>query len=248
MFYHALPESGVKAAGDRQPYRLKTFKYNSHYWILKFLAGIRKPSHILDLGAADGYLGAILSQQGHRVVGIESDVQLAAKARPHYKNIYVADLEKFDFSQCGQFDYVLLADVLEHLRDPVSLLRRVEQCLGDGGEIILSLPNVAHLFVRLSLLFGRFEYQDRGILDRTHLRFFTLATLKRMVDEASFRILELRPTPAPVQLVFPWVDGALFAPLHELHFCAVKLCKTTLAYQFVVRAAPKQSRSPRVPS
>ena len=61
--------------------------------------------------------------------------------------------------------------------------------------------------------------------------------------EASCRILEIRPTPAPVQLVLPWTDDGAFAPLHELHFFLVKLCKTVLAYQFVVRAVPYPSRS-----
>lgn len=234
-----------EAVCDGHPYRLKTFKYNSHYWIIKFLSEIKKPSKILDIGAADGYLGAILNQLGHELVGIEGDARLADKARPHYTSLYIADAEQFDFSQCGQFDYVLLADVLEHLRDPVGLLRRVKKCLSDHGEIIISLPNVAHLFVRLNLLFGRFEYRDRGILDQTHLRFFTLATMRRMIDEAACQILELRPTPAPVQLVVPWADSPFFAPIHELHFCGVKLCKTVLAYQFVVRAVPKQSRFPQ---
>lgn len=230
-----------EATHEQRPYRLKQFKYNSHYWILKFLSEIRKPSNILDIGAADGYLGAILNQQGHNIFGIESHAELAEKARPHYKNLYIADVENFDFSQCGQFDYVILADVLEHLRDPVRVLRRVEKCLSGRGEIIISLPNVAHLFVRLSLLFGRFEYRDRGILDQTHLRFFTLSTMRRMINESSCKILELQPTPAPIQLVIPWVDSPVFAPFHELHFHGVRLCKTMLAYQFVVRAAPKRS-------
>ncbi len=97
------------------------------------------------------------------------------------------------FPNRGEFDYILLADVLEHLKDPGGLLRRVVPCLNDGGEIIISIPNVAHLFVRLRLMLGHFEYQDRGILDRTHLRFFTLASMRRMIDDASCRILELRP-------------------------------------------------------
>ena len=227
--------------GEPRPYRLKTFKYNSHYWILRFLSGIRTPSKILDIGAADGYLGAILNQQGHHLVGIEGDARLADEARPHYEKLYIADVEKLDFSQFGQFDYVLLADVLEHLRDPASLLRRVKKCLSSRGEIIISLPNVAHLFVRLNLFFGRFEYRERGILDHTHLRFFTLATMRRMIDDASCQVVELQPTPAPIQLVIPWADNPVFAPVHELHFYGVKLCKTLLGYQFVVRAVPKQS-------
>ena len=233
----------MKEAGkDRPAYSLKQFKYNSHYWILDFLSRAKNPSRILDIGAADGYLGAILKQQGHFLVGVEADSQLASNARAHYHTLHCADVESFDFPYRGEFDYILLADVLEHLRDPVGLLHRVVPCLNGGGEIIISLPNVAHLFVRLSLMAGRFEYQDRGILDRTHLRFFTLASMKRMIDDSSCRIIELRPTSAPLQLVAPWTDNRLFAPLHELHFVAVRIFKALLAYQFVVRAVPSQHR------
>lgn len=234
----------MKTAGDNRPgYSFKQFKYNSHYWILRFLSKAPRPSRILDIGAADGYLGAVLKQQGHHLVGVESDVRLADKARAHYHTLHAADVESFDFPYRGDFDYILLADVLEHLRNPLDVLRRVLPCLGAKGELIISLPNVAHLFVRLSLLSGRFEYADRGILDRTHLRFFTLASVRRMMQDASCRILELQPTPAPVQLVFSWTDKPAFGPIHDLHFVAVKLCKTLLAYQFVLRVAPAQNDS-----
>ncbi len=227
-----------EAGSDRFPYSLKQFKYNSHYWILNFLSRAKKPSRILDIGAADGYLGEILKQHGHFLVGVETNSEFADKARAHYDILHSADVETFDFPNRGEFDYILLADVLEHLKDPGGLLRRVVPCLNDGGEIIISIPNVAHLFVRLRLMLGHFEYQDRGILDRTHLRFFTLASMRRMIDDASCRILELNPTPAPIQVVAPWTDNGWFAPLHELHFMTVNLCKTLLAYQFVVRVIP----------
>jgi SAM-dependent methyltransferase len=233
----------VNDSGQRQPvYRLKRFKYNSHYWILRFLANAAKPSRILDIGAADGYLGEILKREGHHLVGLESDAGLAEEAQSHYELLHHADAESFDFPYRGEFDYVLLADVLEHLRDPAAVLRRVLPCLNEHGEVIISLPNVAHLSVRLSLLCGRFDYGDRGILDRGHLRFFTLAGIKQMMGETACRILELRPTSAPVQLVFPWSDRRAFGPLHELHFLSVRLCPTLLAYQFVLRAAPERRR------
>jgi 2-polyprenyl-3-methyl-5-hydroxy-6-metoxy-1,4-benzoquinol methylase len=232
----------VRRAGkDAGVYRLKRFKYNSHYWILKFLAAAPRPSRILDIGAADGYLGAILKEQGHYLAGVESDPALAQEARPHYDEFHAADVEGFDFLSGGQFDFILLADVLEHLRDPRELLRRALSGLRPGGEIIISLPNVAHFYVRLSLLLGRFEYSERGILDRTHLRFFTLSSMTRMVHEADCRVVELKPTPVPVQLVLASADWPIFAPLHELHFLAVRCWKTLLAYQFVCRAVPKGS-------
>ena len=242
MLYRALPESGVRDAGKTPPvYRLKQFKYNSHYWILKFLSRAEKPSRILDVGVAAGYLGKILKQRGHHLVGIESDPRVAAEARAHYEYLHVVDVEQFEFPQGAEFDYILFADVLEHLRDPVELLRRVLPCLNAGGEIIISLPNVANLFIRVNLMFGRFEYGERGILDKTHLRFFTLATMRQMIHDASCRIVELKPTSVPLQLVVPWTDRPAFGPLHELHFLAVRLWKTLLAYQFVARVVPERN-------
>lgn len=224
-----------EADKDSRRYRLKTFKYNSHYWIQKYLSGARKPSRILDVGTADGYLGAMLKKDGHYLIGVEGDPTLADIASAHYDALHTADVEKFDFSGCGEVDYILLADILEHLRDPVGMLQRVRPSLRPGGEIIISIPNVAHLFIRMNLMFGRFEYQERGILDESHLRFFTLTTIRRMVQEASCRIIEIKPTPAPIQLVFPVTERDVFGPLHEVHFLAVRLWKALLAYQFVAR-------------
>ena len=90
----------------------------------------------------------------------------------------------------------------------------------------------------MSLLFGRFEYNDRGILDRTHLRFFTLASLRRMIEELPCQIFEVFATPIPMQLVFPFTHHKIFTPLHEIHFLLTLLWKTMVAYQFVVRASP----------
>ena len=101
--------------------------------------------------------------------------------------------------------------------------------------IIVSVPNVANFVVRLSLLFGRFDYGDRGILDRTHLRFFTLKTLTKLLQETGFNIRQIIATPVPLQLVWPVTNRQFFAPLHYCHFLLVRLWQTLLAYQFVVK-------------
>jgi SAM-dependent methyltransferase len=220
------------------PYALKHFKYNSHYWVLKFLAAAEHPLRILDVGTADGYLGAILKGRGHSLVGVEQDLAAAERARPYYDAFHIADIENFEFPYRGEFDCILFADVLEHVRDPLLVLERSLPALKKTGELIVSLPNIANIVIRLSLLAGRFDYCERGILDRTHLRFFTLSGLKRMMREASCRILEVAPTPLPVQLVVPMSEKKFFGPFHEAHYLLVRLWKTLFAYQFVVRAAP----------
>lgn len=77
---------------------------------------------------------------------------------------------------------------------------------------------MANLFIRLQLMFGHFEYAEQGILDKRHLRFFTLDTMRQVIYHASCRILELQPTSVPLQLVVPWTDNRAFEPLHEPHF------------------------------
>jgi len=219
-------------------YGLKSFKYSSHYWVLKLLSAESGPLRILDVGTSDGYIGAMLQGRGHYVVGIERHGETAEKARQHYDSFHVGDIEQFEFPYREEFDYILFADILEHLRDPTTVLRRSLPSLRESGKIIVSVPNIANFVIRLCLLFGRFDYMDRGILDTTHLRFFTLTSLKKMMLEASCRIIEVVPTPLPVQTVFPVTEKRVFAPLHEAHYALVRLWKTMFAYQFVVKAAP----------
>jgi SAM-dependent methyltransferase len=222
-------------------YEFKPFKYSSHYWILKILEPEKERLKILDVGTASGYLGKILRGKGHSVSGIEGDAAAAEKAKGHYDSFQLADLESCEFPFRREFDYILFADVLEHLRDPAAVLRKCLPALKESGKIIISVPNVANFVVRLSLLFGRFDYMDRGILDRTHLRFFTLRSLNKMLSEVSCRALRVVPTPLPWQIVLPFTGKKWFAPLHEGLYVLTRCWKTGLGYQIVVAAAPRQS-------
>lgn len=229
-----MTPSGELQAG----YAYKSFKYSSHYWILKKIEEERQPVRILDVGCAAGYLGKILREKGHYVAGIEADAAAAKKARAYYDVFHLADLETFAFPYRGEFDYILFADILEHLRDPAAVLRRSLPSLKKTGKIIISVPNVANWIIRLSLLFGNFDSADRGILDRTHLHFFTLRTLKQMMSEVSCHVLDVTSTPVPIQLVFPFTERNFFAPFHALHYGLTRSWKTLFGYQFVVTAAP----------
>ncbi len=219
-------------------YEFKPFKYSSHYWILNALRDETEPVKILDAGTASGYLGKVWRKSGHYVAGIEFDAATAEEAREYYDAFEVADIESYPFPERREFDYIVFADVLEHLRDPAAVLRRCIPALKDSGKIIISVPNIANWIIRLSLLFGKFDYMDRGILDRTHLRFFTLRSLKQLMSEVSCEVIDAIPTPLPVQLVLPFTRGRLFAPLHEAHYALTRCWKTFFAYQFVIVAAP----------
>jgi SAM-dependent methyltransferase len=226
-------------------YEFKPFKYSSHYWILDALREEKEPVRILDVGTASGYLGKIWRGSGHYVAGIEYDPAAAQKAREYYDAFQVADIERFEFPYRREFDYIVFADVLEHLRDPAAVLERCIPALKESGRIIISVPNIANWVIRLSLFFGKFDYMDRGILDRTHLRFFTLRSLNQLMREASCEILEAIPTPLPVQLVFPFTESKWFTPLHEAHYALTCGWKTFFAYQFVIVAAPSGIPVPR---
>jgi len=226
----------MKQEGVSSPYQLKPFKYSSHYWILKHLDGDGRSLRILDVGTAEGYLGAVLKHQGHHLVGVENNPSLADRARCHYETLHQADIESFEFPYLEEFDVIIFADVLEHLRDPETVLRRALPALRPAGQVIISVPNIANIAVRLSLLFGHFDYANRGILDRTHIRFFTLASLRRLVGNCGFRIVGLFPTPIPVQIVWPCTKRGLFQFLHELHFLVTRIWKALFAYQFVIDA------------
>jgi 2-polyprenyl-3-methyl-5-hydroxy-6-metoxy-1,4-benzoquinol methylase len=224
-------------------YRFKEFKYNSHYWVLSLIYRRKAPLSILDVGAAEGYLGALLKRQGHSLVGVERDCAAVARARPYYETIHSVDIEEFDFPYRDHFDIVLLADVLEHLRRPEEILRRCRPCLKRDGQIIVSVPNVANVIIRMSLLLGYFKYTERGILDRTHLRFYTRSTLQRLIENCGYRIVEIKPTPIPLQLVLPVTSSRFFAPLHELHYFCTQAWQSLMAYQFVIAAVPTARNS-----
>lgn len=220
-------------------YEFKPFRYSSHYWILNALQREKDPVKILDVGTASGYLGKIWRKSGHYVAGIEYDAATAEKAREYYDAFQVADVEHFAFPYGHEFDYIVFADVLEHLRDPAAVLRRCIPALNETGKIVISVPNIANWIARIGLLFGKFDYMDRGILDRTHLRFFTLRSLKQLVSDVSCEVLDTIPTPLPVQLVFPFTERNFFTPLHEAHYALTRCWKTFFAYQFVIVAAPR---------
>ena len=229
----------MRLSGELQDgYAFKDFRYSSHDRILKKLEREPQPVRILDVGCASGYLGKVLRGLGHHVTGIETNAAAAQEARSYYDVFHVADIEIFSFPYHQEFDYIVFADVLEHLRDPAAVLRRCLPALKDSGKLIISLPNVANWIVRLSLLFGHFDPADRGILDKTHLHFFTLRTLKKMLTDVSCRVLDVTPTPLPVQLVLPWTARKIFAPLHAAHYALTLSWKTIFAYQFVVTVAP----------
>ncbi len=148
---------------------------------------------ILDIGCGAGRLGeALEARQSAEVVGIELDTAAAAQARRRLDQVITGDIEQVDPQfPPGRFDAIVCADIIEHLREPERLLRQAHQWLAPDGCLIASIPNVRHHSVVRSLLEGNWTYEAAGLLDRTHLRFFTRREIEKLFFRAWFLIDEM---------------------------------------------------------
>ncbi len=181
-------------------YPIKTSPHSSHEFVRE---AVGTGNDVLDVGCGEGFLAAQLHKAGNRVFGI--DYLSWAKHADEFEGYAQADLDgglrPYPEALAGrQFDRILLLDILEHLRHPERLLQDCLPLLKPNGQIIVSVPNVVNISVRLMILFGKFEYQERGILDRTHLRFYTRSTARRLVEDAKFELVRHRMTIIPAEL------------------------------------------------
>lgn len=161
---------------------------------------ITSGSHrVMDVGCAAGFLGEYLKKNGFatEVVGIEIDPQVAKDASGRIDRVFCANLNRVGADELlskeavGKFDYIVCADVLEHLVDPWQSLKELVEYLTPDGKIIISLPNVRHWSVWFPLIFrGKWEYRESGILDKTHLRFFTQSSASNLLNNAGLEITE----------------------------------------------------------
>lgn len=209
---------------------------NSHTLMVE-LVGVDK--RVLDVGCAGGHLALVLAARGCTVSGVEYDAAAAEEARPVLEQLVVGDLEQLDLEAelgSARFDVLVFGDVLEHLRDPLPVLRRALPLLAPNGYVVISLPNIAHGAVRLSLLRGRFDYQPLGLLDATHVHFFTRDSLRAMLREAGLGVTDLLRTTAGVfETELALSPDEVPAGLLE----EVLQDPDALTYQFVVRAVPE---------
>jgi 2-polyprenyl-3-methyl-5-hydroxy-6-metoxy-1,4-benzoquinol methylase len=155
---------------------------------------------VLDVGCSTGALGEYLGTRGHEVTGLEVEPTLAAEARPRLRRVVEADVEvlaRSDTDMGGPFDCVVFADVLEHLRDPWAVVRWGAGLLAEGGSVVISVPNVRHIrLVRTVLRHRHWPYDQVGIFDRTHLRWFAFRNLPELLEGTGLSITELRRTRA----------------------------------------------------
>lgn len=174
-------------------YEEMRFNPDPHNPHVKIVSRVAPNGKVLDVGCASGYLARELKKKNCVVVGIEINREMAAVARNYCDKVIVTDIEEVVELPIPEkeFDFIILSDVLEHLRRPDLVIIKLKRYLAPDGLLIASIPNIARIEIRLKLLFGKFNYQDTGIMSKVHLRFFTLKTAKDMFKGAGYKIIQM---------------------------------------------------------
>jgi 2-polyprenyl-3-methyl-5-hydroxy-6-metoxy-1,4-benzoquinol methylase len=223
-----VPSEGAYVALQDIPYR------GHHLLARAVLNATPDGGTVFEGGVSSGYFAEVLTEYGLTVDGFELDPVAAKQARLICRTVHTGDLTAFDIESTlidGAYDTIVFGDTLEHLPDPGAVLARLRPKLESGGHLVLSVPNIANWAIRAQLMAGRFDYRDRGILDRTHLRFFTEKTLRQMLVDAGFDVVDL--------------VGSIPVPaLRSLRACRAthrlgNVRPQLMAYTFIVTATPR---------
>lgn len=226
------------AVRPRVPYRYfahvdPSIPNNAHSFVL---GQVREHSVVLECGSSGGHVTRALARKGCSIDCVENDITVAGMAYQYAHELFTADLENDAFTASlpsDEYDHIILCDVLEHLKDPVTCLTALKRSLKDNGSVIVSLPNVTHGSIRLKMLKGQFRYEDSGLLDKTHLRFYDFDSLVGLFDDARLSIEQVDMVRVPLDHPLSRIDPAEFDSriLNELANDA-----TAVVFQFVVTA------------
>ncbi len=209
------------------------------------LTSIEGNERVIDFGCATGYFAELLNKKGCSVVGVEINPTAAKEAEKHCQKVIVADLDFVSLTEIldkeEKFDVAVFGDVLEHLRNPWKILQETKKILSSQGYIVASIPNIAHGSIRLALLQGKFEYTEIGILDDTHLRFFTRETVEDLFERSGYVIEQVKQTKVPI-----FSDSSVIPNLNESDFESSLVKKIQQeeeadTLQFIIKAHPISS-------
>jgi len=238
---HKMGFGTGKLAFASDSYEMKPDPESSHGKLLDWLAD-REPLKVLDLGCSDGSLGQRIGSLGHHVTGV--DVEALDGVVDRLDDFIVADLDQgIPDTIEGTYDLILCADVIEHIRRPDLLLRDAERLLAPGGSLIASIPNFGHWYPRMRAALGLFDYDRRGILDSTHVRFFTRRSFERLVTECGYAVIRRDATGLPLDVANRGAADAQepvsrFSLLGTVDRGAVAVRPQLFGYQFIYELTP----------
>ncbi|MBI5665812.1 MAG: methyltransferase domain-containing protein, partial [Nitrospirae bacterium] len=194
---------------------------------------------VLDVGCGEGILGRRLLAKGAReVVGIELTPDVCERAKENLTGVICGNVEKIDLAfDEGHFDCMIFADILEHLIDPLSVLKKLRINLSESGGIIASVPNVRYYGIISMLAHGRWKYEDFGILDKTHVRFFTKIEIETLFRDAGFEITGMTVNIDPVynRLSDPYSGEITFGRV-TLRGLSPEEIRDLFVVQYIIRA------------
>jgi len=224
---------------DQDAYELKMSPHSSHGVLLSWL-GEKQPTRVLDVGCSDGRFGGLVREQGHHVVGVDLVKHEGVGGR--LDEFVEADLNVGLPPETGDgFAVIVAADVLEHTIEPAALLNDMIGRLAPGGSILVSVPNFAHWYPRARVLAGRFDYDQRGLLDRGHVRFFTRRSLERLIADRGLRIERRSVVGSPVEVLdvaSRSVVGRASRAAGRVDRFATRVWPTLFGYQFLYELRP----------
>lgn len=211
--------------------------WSSHSIFQKWLGSFARGTKVLDIGTATGILGRRCFESGLYLKGLEPVREWADMARPFYCELLCSSLEQAPEEFISFQDVVICGDVLEHTPDPEQTLRKLVNLQKPETQYFISVPNVANIWIRINLLFGRFNYTENGILDGSHLRFFTKSTFENLLRSAGLRLVEINYTPIPLPQINPFFQNNWFGRfMHGGLANLTCLLPGVFAYQFVTRS------------
>jgi SAM-dependent methyltransferase len=164
----------------------------------KIIKRVPKGSRVLEIGCGDGRLANILSiRKSCKVYCVDKDPVLANIAKKKCVEIHNIDIESSDLPfECGFFEVIIIESVLEHLKEPMLVLKTLNRFLAEKGVLIYSVPSIVNWHSRFTIFFGKFNYADRGVFDKTHLRFYDLKSAKKLAVDSGYRITWIDVTPS----------------------------------------------------
>ena len=233
-----------KKAENRYPIKLS--KYSSHSKIARFLNSeikLDESVSILDIGCSKGELRDLIKADSVRYLGVEPFMEDFQCAQTKGLQVINCSAEDAVIQIKEKFEFIVFADVLEPLQDPGAVLESCHELLKSNGKIIISIPNIAHFPTRLTLLFGQWNYTDRGILDRTHLRFFTKKSFRAEIVDCGFSTVKFLSTPIPLEALFPHLNRHLFHFLDNLMYLPTLLYPKIFGYQHIWIITPNREQS-----